>query len=97
MRIALCLEYPIGQFGGTEVLVSRLVEGFSRHHEIILVSPDDSSSLARSPLASKIRRHIPVAPVWDSVVKARSTAAEIAAVRPDIVHFHGGGSYAWGN
>ena len=42
MRIALCLEYPIDQLGGTEVLVSELILGLGAQHQVILVSPDDA-------------------------------------------------------
>lgn len=49
MKIALCLEYPLAQHGGTKVLVAELIRGLSACHKILLVSPDDTTSLARSP------------------------------------------------
>jgi len=67
MKIALCLEYPIDQRGGTEVLVSELVKGLGVRHEILLVSPDDAASLAKSPAAPFVKEHISFLPVWDSV------------------------------
>jgi glycosyltransferase involved in cell wall biosynthesis len=97
MRIALCLEYPVGQFGGTEVLVSCLIEGFSGQHEVVLVSPDDAASLARSRVGGMIAGHIQLVPPLNSPAKARAMARAIAATKPDIVHFHFGGNYAWGN
>jgi glycosyltransferase involved in cell wall biosynthesis len=97
MRIALCLEHPIDQHGGTEVLVSELTRGLAKHHEIILVSMDDATSFARSKIAPFIAKHISFLPVWSSVAYAREIAARIAEAKPDLAHFHFGGNYGWGN
>ena len=37
-RIAIALEYPLMQQGGTEVLVRELIRGLSGHFELVLVS-----------------------------------------------------------
>lgn len=97
MKIALCLEYPIDQHGGVEVLVSELVRGLGARHEILLVSPDDAASLAKSKAAPFVKKHISFSPVWNSVSRARDLAGKIALAKPDVVHFHSGGNYAWGN
>jgi glycosyltransferase involved in cell wall biosynthesis len=97
MRIALCLEYPINQRGGTEVLVSELVKGLSKEHQVILVSPDNAESLRQSPAGSLVMKHIPFAPDWKSVAAARDLAQKIALAKPDLAHFHFGGTYGWGN
>lgn len=96
MRIALCLEYPIDQLGGVEVLVSELVRGLGPRHQVILISPDDAASLARSPVAQFVDEHIPILPVWDSVAHAREVAKIIAQARPELAHFHFG-NYGFGN
>jgi glycosyltransferase involved in cell wall biosynthesis len=97
MKIALCLEYPIDQHGGTEVLVSELIKGLGIRHEILLVSPDDAASLAKSKTAPFVKEHISFSPVWTSISHARELAEKIAQAKPDIVHFHSGGNYAWGS
>jgi glycosyltransferase involved in cell wall biosynthesis len=97
MRIALCLEYPIDQQGGTEVLVSELIKGLSREHRIILVSPNDAASLARSRVAPFVTQHISFTPVWNSSSNASTLAEKIALAKPDLAHFHFGGAYGWGN
>jgi len=97
MRIALCLEYPVDQHGGTEVLVSELIRGFSGKHEIILVSADTEETLARSPLRPMIREHISFTPDWRQASHARELAARIARAKPTLAHFHFGGNYNWGN
>jgi glycosyltransferase involved in cell wall biosynthesis len=97
MKIALCLEYPIDQRGGTEVLVSELIKGLGARHEILLVSPDNAASLAKSPVAPFVKEHISFAPAWNSISRARGLAEKIARAKPDIVHFHFGGNYGWGN
>lgn len=98
MRIVLCLEYPIALRGGVSVLVETLLQELAaRGHEIILVSPDDAASLARSKVAAFVAEHISFPPVWDSVSRARELAGKIAQARPDLAHFHSGGNYGWGN
>ena len=97
MRIALCLEYPIDQRGGTEVLVSELVKGLSREHQVILVSPDDAASIARSPVAPFVTQHISFRPDWTCRANAAALAEKIAQAKPDLAHFHFGGNYGWGN
>jgi glycosyltransferase involved in cell wall biosynthesis len=97
MRIALCLEYPIDQLGGTEVLMSELIMGLGARHQVILVSPDDAASLARSRVAQFLSEHIAFSPTPTSVAGGRALAEKIAQTRPDLAHFHFGGNYGWGN
>ena len=97
MKIALCLEYPIGQHGGTEVLVSELINGLGKRHEILLASPDDGVSLSKTQIAPFVKEHISFSPVWNSISRAKELAERIARAKPDLVHFHFGGNYAWGN
>jgi glycosyltransferase involved in cell wall biosynthesis len=97
MKIALCLEYPIDQHGGTEVLVSELIKGLAGRHEILLVSHDDGAALAKSRIAPFVKEHISFSPAPVSARRARELAEKITRAKPDIVHFHFGGNYAWGN
>jgi len=97
MRIALCLEYPIDQRGGTEVLVSELARGLSKKHQVILVSPDTEETLAKSPLRGMISEHISFVPGFTGALKGRQLAERIALEKPEVVHFHAGGVYGWGN
>jgi glycosyltransferase involved in cell wall biosynthesis len=97
MRIALCLEYPIDQHGGTEILVSELIKGLSERHQIILVSSDCETTLAASRVAPLITEHIACMPEWRSMARARELAKKIARCKPDLAHFHFGGNYGWGN
>ena len=97
MKLALCLEYPIEQPGGTEVLVRELIHGLAARHEIVLVSGDSAESLRASSVADKIVAHLP----WDLNVvtpeKSRALAAALHAQKIDLAHFHFGANYAWGN
>ena len=97
MKLALCLEYPLAQHGGTEVLVAELIRGLSARHQILLVSPDDAASLARFPVAGGVSGHISWATEPASAARSRQLAQQLAAARPDLVHFHFGGNYAWKN
>jgi glycosyltransferase involved in cell wall biosynthesis len=99
MKIALCLEYPIGLRGGVSVLVETLLRELIRHgHEVVLVSPDDPAGLRQSELGSLIREHVH----WDSsrrpsIANARKLARQLAEARVDLAHFHFGGIYGWCN
>jgi glycosyltransferase involved in cell wall biosynthesis len=97
MKLALCLEYPIEQPGGTEVLVRELIHGLAARHQIVLVSGDSAESLRASSVADKIVAHLP----WDLTAvtqgKSRALAAALHAQKIDLAHFHFGGNYAWGN
>ena len=97
MKIALCLEYPLAQHGGVEVLVNELVRGMAARHQILLVSPDDAASLARSPVATLLDGHIPWHTDPATPARGRELAAKLHAAKPDLVHFHFGGNYSWKN
>lgn len=97
MKIALCIEYPLSQHGGTEVLVKELVHGLSANHSVILVSPDDDASLARSGVQHQVFKHIPWTTEPATPARARILAEKLVELRPDVVHFHFGGNYAWKN
>ncbi len=97
MKLALCLEYPIEQPGGTEVLVRELIHGLAARHQIVLVSGDSAESWRASSVAHKIVAHLP----WDLTAvtrdKSRALATALHAQKIDLAHFHFGGNYAWGN
>jgi glycosyltransferase involved in cell wall biosynthesis len=97
MRIALCLEYPIDQHGGTEVLVSELIKGLSKKHQIILVSSDSDQSFAQSAVKPLVAEHISFTPDWKTASSVRQLAERIARAKPTLAHFHFGGNYGWGN
>ena len=96
-KIALCLEYPIEQFGGTEVLVRELIYGLAARYELTLVSDDDAESLNKSSVAGKVAGHLRWKPGEVSADNARRLAAALAAVGVGLAHFHFGGNYGWGN
>jgi glycosyltransferase involved in cell wall biosynthesis len=97
MKIALCLEYPIDQYGGTEVLISELIRGLATRHQILLVSPDDRAGVVRSRVAGFVSDHFQWLPMQISTRRSRALAERLARAKPDLVHFHFGGNYAWGN
>jgi len=97
VKIALCIEYPIAQHGGTEVLVRELVRGLSQRHKIVLVSPDDASSIAQSDIGGNLAEHIPWQTEPATVSRGRELARTLRQTNPEIVHFHFGGNYAWKN
>lgn len=98
MRIALCLEYPLDFQGGVSVLCRELARGLAaRGHEVVLVSPDSAESLRASGAEKFLHQHLPWNPARPSRAAAQDLAAQLAEARPDVAHFHLGGTYGWGN
>jgi len=58
-RIAICMEYPLAQTGGVEVLVCEFVRGLSRDFDIVLVSDDSPQSVNDAGFADLIVAHLP--------------------------------------
>ena len=97
MRIAQCLEYPIQQHGGTEVLVRELVAGLAAGHEIVLVSDDDSQAIRHSSVAQSVASHVRWNPDTANPAHAKELAAALVNERIDLAHFHFGGTFGWGS
>lgn len=93
-RVALCMEYPLHQWGGVEVLVKELLAGLSPHFELLLASDDTPESLRESDAARFLTAHHP----WNPREDFRRQAPELARWLKDqgarLVHFHLGGTYA---
>lgn len=93
--IALCLEYPLHQHGGVEVLVRELLPGLSQHFEILLVSGDEPEALEKSPLRGCWKEHFS----WPTTTASRSDGERLARwlneQRVRLAHFHFGGTYQW--
>jgi glycosyltransferase involved in cell wall biosynthesis len=94
-RIALALEYPLMQQGGTEVLVREFIRGLSREFEIVLVSGDKSLKELPEDLSSLICDHV----WWDSrarnVAAAKEVASALVQKEVKLAHFHFGGTFVW--
>jgi len=95
MKLALCLEYPIDQFGGTEVLVGELIKGLATRNEIVLVSNESSESARKSSVGRLIAEHIPFDPAAISAERSSQLAEALVRSKVDLVHFHLGGNFAW--
>lgn len=95
VRIAIALEYPLLQHGGTEVLVRELVRGLAERFEIILVSGDRDRETLGEILAPFITEHLS----WDKATASWRTAKKLACALADkkirLAHFHSGGVYEW--
>ena len=97
MKLALCLEYPIAQFGGTEMIVRELIRGLPTKYEIVLVSPDSDSSLRDFEHRSRISAHLQWNPAGVSFAASSKLAHDLRAGGVELAHFHFGGNYGWGN
>jgi glycosyltransferase involved in cell wall biosynthesis len=98
MKIALCLEYPLRLRGGVGVIVENLAAQLSRSgHRIVLVSPDTQEMLRGMESANFFTEHLYWDPQNYSVANAKNLARQLVALKPDVVHFHAGGTYGWSN
>lgn len=94
-RVALCIECPLLQHGGVEVLVRALLPGLARSMEVFLVSQDPSGGPPVSPATTDLAGHF----VWDPADHSRGQIDRLIAWgrehKIDLFHFHHGGTYSW--
>lgn len=93
MRLALALEYPLMQSGGTEVLVRELLRGLAARHEIVLVSGDRDRNVLPAEMSALIVTHLSWQP--GGAAAAKSLAHALRALGVQLAHFHFGGTYEW--
>jgi glycosyltransferase involved in cell wall biosynthesis len=93
-HLALCLEYSIFAFGGTEVLVRELLCRLAADYPITLVS--DDASIAGSWIEPLVRGHLRWEPSAVSRAASRALAEQLIALGVKLAHFHIGGAYGWG-
>lgn len=93
--LALCIECPLLQHGGVEVLVRALIPGLARTFRVFLVSPDADGNLAGSEVAQSIAGHFQ----WNPADKSRDQIDRLIVWGRDngveLFHFHLGGTYGW--
>jgi glycosyltransferase involved in cell wall biosynthesis len=94
-RIALALEYPLAQQGGTEVLVQELLRGLSPDFEIVLVSGDKSRDALPLEFSKLISAHFNWNLETGSIRSGRELAAALQRERVRLAHFHFGGTFVW--
>jgi glycosyltransferase involved in cell wall biosynthesis len=95
MRIAIALEYPLMQQGGTEVLVRALLRGLGRHFEIVLVSGDPGRSGLPRELSELVAAHFHWGTQPKTAGAARELAEKLSQQKISLAHFHFGGTYEW--
>lgn len=94
-RIALCIECPLLQHGGVEVLVRALLPGLARSMDVFLVSQDPTGGPPDSPATTELAGHFS----WNPADLSRGQIDRLIAwgreQRIDLFHFHHGGTYGW--
>jgi glycosyltransferase involved in cell wall biosynthesis len=95
MRVAQCLQAPLFDHGGVEVLARKLVEGMHDEGiETFLVSPTELNEEQRQDLPG-----IKETFVWNFAASPRAENARLTAWlrnhQVDLAHFHLGGTYQW--
>src|SRR4051794_38916186 len=87
-RLAIALEYPLMQQGGTEVLVRELIRGLSRHYELILVSGDQERENLSPEFQQIISGHFSWKRDQRGAGQAAQLAAKLFAEKIELAHFH---------
>src|SRR5690242_5671363 len=94
-RIAMALEYPLMQQGGTEVLVRELLRRLSERYELLLVSGDSNPNELPEEFRKRIRGHLTWDPKHAGAGAARELAENVHRQGVQVAHFHFGGTYEW--
>lgn len=102
MRLAFAFESPLCYGGGVSMVVRTLMEGLPDFYRFLLISPDEAGCLQRDPLFGRVEEHIPWCggkspPHPEFYQTTRRVLSRLVAARPDLVHFHSGGVFSWGN
>jgi glycosyltransferase involved in cell wall biosynthesis len=94
-KVALCLECPLAQHGGVEVLVRALIEGLARDFQVLVVSEDTEETIRQSSCASHIVGHF----AWNPADRSRDQIDRLShwvkTQDVQLLHFHHGGTYSW--
>lgn len=94
-RVALCIECPLLQHGGVEVLVRALLPGLACAMDVFLVSDDPPEGPPPSPATAALAGHF----TWNPADHSRGQIDRLIAwgreQRIDLFHFHHGGTYSW--
>jgi len=95
VKIAVALEYPLMQQGGTEVLVRELLRGLHQQFQLVLVSGEATLGELPSDLARLVSHHIYWDPKIANAASARALAKSLHDQGITLAHFHLGGTYQW--
>jgi glycosyltransferase involved in cell wall biosynthesis len=96
-RIAVALEYPLAQRGGTEALVRALILALSQNFEIVLVSGDESRANLPPEFSGLVGAHFHWSSPPKTAAAARQLAGQLREQKIQLAHFHFGGTYEWGS
>ena len=91
------MEYPIAVRGGVGIIVETLAGALHDRMRLTLVSPDSKDQFGAHPVAKWIQDQIQWGAIRHSKHTANDLAHKILKAKPDLVHFHFGGNYGWGN
>jgi len=102
MKVAFALENPLRYGGGVSMVVRTLMEALPDAYRFLLISPDEPASLRQDPLFQRMDKHIPWCPDKNPphaefYQTTRQVLPQLVLARPDLVHFHSGGVFSWGN
>lgn len=102
MKVAFVLESPLRYGGGVSAVVRTLMEELPESYRLILISRDAPGTLDGDPLFRRMEMHIPFfgekgAPHPEFFRARKPILEKLRKAGPDLVHFHSGGVYSWGN
>lgn len=97
MKIAICMQCPLMQHGGVEVLVRELIKGLYREFELYLISRDSVEGLVGTPYEAMLNGIFSYDPAANRCAQARAMAEWGRKNGIELFHFHHGGTYGWGS
>jgi glycosyltransferase involved in cell wall biosynthesis len=97
MKIALCMECPLYQHGGVEVLVRELIRGLNKDLDLYLISDDDSAEILQTDLGACLKGAFRYNPKADKRIESKRISEWGRDNGIDLFHFHHGGTYTWGS
>lgn len=94
-KIALCLECPIEQHGGVEILVRALLEGLGPELQVFLVSQDSTEEIMSGRFGGSVHGHFRWNPADHSLKQIKQLEDWARREQIEVMHFHHGGTYGW--
>ena len=97
-KLLFAVHPPLSIQGGVSLLAQSLIEHFSKHFDVYLLSCDQPDAIPHHKIHSYLSGHIysPNPQRLRYVAQNKAIAAKIKTLGIDLVHFHSG-FYCWGN
>ena len=87
MKIALCIQCPLLQHGGVEVLVKELIKGLHQDFDLYLVSADKPGDIEKSSFGSLLKSTCDYDPKANQALQSKHMIEWGKLNKIDLFHF----------